>query len=198
MFNESSDSDSDDSSIIVINNYDENRSESDNDSDTNSDDEFEEFQIEPNDEEYDEIYQEDSQHVYSEKENGHYYIGLAKRITYDTIIMVNSVSTNTFFNYPFNRIRDYLAKYSILNIQNAKVHIMKLCILPDETYSVILKTHWIKLVQRHWKKVFKERTRVIAGRRLPQNRFYNEIRGRYPFGLNRLPTLKGMMGKYTT
>jgi hypothetical protein len=203
MFNDYSDSDSEDSSIVVIDNYDASDfetgdSETDNEQDTDSDDDFEEFQIEPDDDEYDEIYQEDSYHVYSEKEDNHYYIGLAKRITQDTMIMVNSVSANTFFTYSFLRIRDYLAKYSIISIKNAKVHIMKLCVLPDETYSVILKTHWLRLVQRTWKKVYKERKRVIKGRRNIQNRFYNETHGRYPNGLNRVPSIHGMMSQYKT
>jgi hypothetical protein len=200
MFYEDSESDSDESSIIFVNNLNVSDSETDQeldtDSDNDSDIEFEEFIIEPDDDEYDEIYQEDSHHVYGEKEHDHYYIGLAKRISIETLLMVNSVSANTFFMYSFPRIRDYLAKYSILNIQNAKVHIMKLCILPDDTYSVILKTHWLRLVQRHWKKIFKERKHVIKGRCKIQNRFYKEIHGRYPYGLNYVPTIHGMLSEY--
>lgn len=202
MFYDSSDSDSDDSSVVinVVDTSDSESSDSETDqeidTDSDSDVEFEEFIIEPDDDEYDEIYQEDSYHVYSEKENDHYYIGLAKRISTETLLMVNSVSANTFFMYSFLRIRDYLAKYSIISIQNAKVHIMKLCILPDETYSVILKTHWLRLVQRTWKKVYNDRKRVLKGRRKIQNLFYKEVHGRYPNGLNFVPTIYGMMQAY--
>jgi len=197
MFYENSDSDSEDSSFIIIDNNETSDSETDQEIDTDSENDFEEFIIEPDDDEYDEIYQEDSLHIYSEKEHDNYYIGITKRLNSDVLLMVNSVSANTFFMYSFPRIRDYLAKYSILNIQNAKVHIMKLCILQDETYSVILKTHWIRLVQRHWKKVFKERKWVIKGRRNIQNQFYKEVHGKYPYGLNRLPSIHGMMRHYT-
>jgi len=172
-------------------------SETDIETDSDSDNEFEEFEVEPNDWEYDEIYQEDSLHVYSEKEDGNYYIGLAKyMVKQDVLLMINSVSANTFFRYSFQRIRDYLSKYSLINTQNAKVHIMKLCILPDETYSIVLKTHWIRLIQRHWKKVYKERVRVIRGRRSIKNMLLKEINGRYPDGLNRFPGIHGMLECY--
>ena len=194
-------SESDDSSIIFVNNLDinENSSETNTDSEQDSDSEIDEFEVEVNDWEYDEIYQDDSHHVYSEKQHDHYYIGLAKR-TYtdgrDILLMVNSVSPFVFFQYGFERIRRYLAQYSIVRVENAKIHIMKLCILDDGTYSVVLKTHWLRLVQRHWRKVYAERKRVIKGRRNLLNLRYREIHGKYSYGFNHLPSLRGMMRKY--
>jgi hypothetical protein len=194
-----SDSDSEDS-IVIINEYNDNsESETDIETDSDSDNEIEEFEVEPNDWEYDEIYQEDSLHVYSEKENNAYYVGLAKyMVKQNVLLMINSVSANTFFRYSFQRIRDYLGKYSLINVQNAKIHIMKLCILPDDTYSVVLKTHWLRLIQRHWKKVYKERARVIRGRRSIKNMLLKEIHGRYPGDLNRIPGIHGMLECYKT
>lgn len=195
--NSDSESDSEDSSFIVIaNNIETSDSETDKEIDTDSEDEIEEFEVELNDWEYDEIYQEDSNHVYSEKEDNHYYIGLTKRLNSDVLLMMNSISPTVFFRYSFSRVREYLVKYSIMNIQNAKVHIMKLCILPDETYSVVLKTHWLRLVQRHWRKVYNERMRVIKGRRNIKNQSFKEIRGKYPYGLNRIPSIQGMLNHY--
>jgi hypothetical protein len=192
-----SESDSDDSSIIFVNDLNAYSSDSDQDTDHDHDEEMQEFEIEPDDEEYDEIYAEDSEHVYSEKEDGHCYIGIAKyMVAQKVIMMVNTVSPSVFFRYSYKRISEYLAKYSILRIQNAKIHIMKLCILPDDTYSVVLKTHWIRLIQRHWKKVFRERKRVIKGRLSFNNRYLNEINGRYPYGLNRIPSICGMLSCY--
>jgi hypothetical protein len=191
-------SESDDSSIIFVNNLDinENSSETNTDSEQNSDSEIDEFEVEVNDWEYDEIYQDDSHHVYSEKQHDHYYIGLAKRLNNDLLLMVNSVSPFVFFQYGFERIRRYLAQYSIVRVENAKIHIMKLCILDDGTYSVVLKTHWLRLVQRHWRKVYAERKRVIKGRRNLLNLRYREIHGKYSYGFNHLPSLRGMMRKY--
>jgi len=204
MVDYDSDNDSDsidsDSSIVFVNDLNGSEISSINETDneySDSDDDMEEFIIEPNDWEYDEIYQDDSHHVYSEKEHDKYYIGLAKRYQQNILLMVNSVSPWTFFHYGFERIRQYLTQYSIIRLENAKVHIMKLCILEDGTYSVILKTHWLRLVQRHWKKVYAERKRVIRGRRNIKNQYLREINGKWTQGLNRIPTLQGMLRNYT-
>ena len=198
-YDSESDSDSEGSSIIFVNdlNAAESETSTDNENSTDSEDEMEEFMVEFNDWEYDEIYQDDSHHVYSEKQHGHYYIGIAKRVSSDVLLMVNSVSPFVFFQYRFERLRDYLAKYSVVRIQNARVHIMKLCILPDETYSVILKTHWLRLVQRHWRKTYEERKRVIKGRRNLANLRHREIHGKWPYGLNRIPNIRGMLYQYS-
>jgi hypothetical protein len=200
-----SDSDSIDSGSTIVFVNDLNGSEissvneTDNEYSSDSDNDFEEFDIIPNEWEYDEIYQDDSHHVYSEKEHEHYYIGLTKRTHSggrDVLLMVNSVSPFVFFQYEFERIRKYLAEYSIVRVENAKVHIMKLCILEDGTYSVLLKTHWLRLVQRHWKKVYAERKKVFRGRRNLANLKHREIYGRWPNGLNRFPSLHGLMMQY--
>lgn len=199
------DSDSDNSvdsgSTIVFPNENEYSSESntDNEYSSDSDSDADEFQVEINDWEHDEIYQEDSNHVYSEKEHGHYYVGLAKRLRTDgreILLMVNSVSLFAFFKYGFERVRRYLAQYSIVRVENARVHIMKLCILEDGTYSVVLKTHWLRLVQRHWRKTYQERKRVIKGRRNLVNLRHREMNGKWPQGLNHVPTLRGMLSEY--
>lgn len=189
-------SESDDSSIIFVNDLNVNEYSSETNTDSEDDSDMEEFEVEVNDWEYDEIYQDDSHHVYSEKQHDHYYIGLAKRLNSDLLLMVNSVSPFVFFQYGFERVRRYLAQYSIVRVENAKIHIMKLCILPDQTYSVVLKTHWLRLVQRHWRKVYAERKRVIKGRRNLMNLRYREIHGKYSYGFNHLPSLRGMMRKY--
>jgi hypothetical protein len=208
-----SDSDGDDDSnnsidsgsTIVFPNEDENENSSesntDNEYSSDGDSVFEEFEVEINDWEHDEIYQEDSHHVYSEKEHDHYYVGLAKRLRTDgrdILLMVNSISLFVFFQYEFERVRRYLAQYSIVRVENARVHIMKLCILEDGTYSVVLKTHWLRLVQRHWRKTYQERKRVIKVRRNLVNLRHREIYGRWPPGLNNLATLRGMLIDYKT
>jgi hypothetical protein len=199
-----SDSDSDleseesDSTIIFVN-QEEQSSETNTDTEYDTEDDMEEYGIEPYSWEYDEIYQEDSHHVYSEKEDGNYYIGLTKQIISDCrnlLLMVNSVSPIVFFQYEFERIHQYLLQYSIMRLENTKVHIMKLCILEDETYSVVLKTHWLRLVQRHWKKVYQERKRVIRGRRNINNLRHRENYGRWTQGLNCLPNLNGILVQY--
>jgi hypothetical protein len=194
-----SDTDSDESSLIV-NDFNLSDSESDNNSEFDSDNSSE-FDLDSDDDgefdgRFDDIYQADSYHVYSEKIDGHCYIGTAKRIVPGVLLMVNSVSIQTFYRFSFSRVHEYLSKYSIVNMPNAKIHIMKLCVLEDETYSVILKTHWLRLVQRHWKKVFKERWQKLMSRCSLQNQIYRQLNGKYPGGLNVMPGIYGMMNCY--
>lgn len=186
---------SDGSTIIIRQDYtSSDYSESDSELELSTDSEYDDF-----DEDYNEIYENDSQHMYSEKINGQYYIGISKYIyQFNTILLVNSVSPTVFFRYSFNRIYDYLSKYSVIRMQNAKVHIMKLDILSDGTYSVILKTHWLRLIQRHWKKIFKTRKQIIKKRCSIINILSREIYGRYPNELNSLPDIYGMMHCYST
>jgi hypothetical protein len=191
-----SDSESSGSDILV---YD-NPIDSDNDSDSDDDVVLIPQQLNmvgDDDDDDDEIYQEDSAHLYSEKLEGHYYIGLAKRVFRHSLLLVNSVSATTFFRYPFYQIRNYLVKYSILEVNQAKVHIMKLCITEDQTFTVVLKTLWIRLIQRHWRRVVAIRHRIMKSRCCSKNRYISEISGRYPIGLRRLPGLQGLLSSYS-
>jgi hypothetical protein len=208
MYDEGSDSDTDssDSSVIIVERqYGYGDSDNDSDSDTASLDESDHELIVPlpvfnmieDNGEDDEIYQEDSVHLYSEKLEGHYYIGLAKRLRSDSLLLVNSVSPTTFFRYPFHQIRNYLIKYSILEVYQAKVHIMKLCITDDEIFTVVLKTHWLRLIQRHWKKVYSEKKQIMRCRCNLRSLHTRELCGKFPVGLRNLPGLGGMLECYS-
>ena len=58
---------------------------------------------------------------------------------------------------------------------------------------VVLKTIWLRLIQRTWKRVYKERVRVIALRCSLQCQRHMELTGRYIEGAHYLPRLQGMM-----
>ena len=201
-----SDSDSSDSIVVIDTNehgYSETDSECETDYDSldESDDEFivplPVFNMIEDHGEDDEIYQEDSAHLYSEKLEGHYYIGLAKRLRSDSLLLVNSVSPTAFFRYPFHQIRNYLIKYSILEVYHAKIHIMKLCVTDDEIFTVVLKTHWLRLIQRHWKKVYSEKKRIMRCRCNLRSLHTRELCGKFPMGLRNLPGLGGMLECYS-
>ena len=85
----------------------------------------------------------------------------------------------------------------MVNIKKPKIHIMKLNILNDGTYSVILKTYWIKIIQRHWKKVFIIRNSIIKKRMTNSIQRNFELRGNYGIGLNRIPTIYGLLKAYS-
>jgi hypothetical protein len=66
------------------------------------------------------------------------------------------------------------------------------------THNVIIKTYWIRLIQRHWKKTYKMRMDFIQLRKRLSNQRYFELKGRYIIGSNVLPpSLNGMLGGYS-
>jgi hypothetical protein len=173
-------------------------SESDSDSDNDSIVIIDEFDIDDMDEDnLEQIERQDADHLYNEKEHGHYYIGLYKYMRNPKIfLMANTVSTRIFFKFEFQRIFRYLNCYSSIRIQDPKVEIMQLHILEDQTYSVVLKTHWIRLIQRHWKKAFHKRREITKAIKSPRALMHREVHGRFPYGLNRIPSIWGLMRDY--
>ena len=65
--------------------------------------------------------------------------------------------------------------------------------LPDGYRVAILKTFWIRIVQRKWKKVFAERMRVIELRKKICNMQCRFISGHWPFECNYIPSIVGML-----
>lgn len=150
------------------------------------------------DEELDDLYDNDTDFIEREKNNHHYYIGICKRSrAYDYYLLVNAVSPKLFYNTRYDLLVRYLQEYSVIYMSDPRIEIMKLYILPDGTYTVSIKTHWIRLIQRHWKKILSTRKRLWQLRGTIKSFFYFQFAGRYPDGLNALPTLYGMLGCYS-
>lgn len=64
--------------------------------------------------------------------------------------------------------------------------------LPGDECVAILKTHWLRLIQRTWKKMFQQRLNVTKLRKNPRNIRYREINGKWS-QCCRMPTLQGML-----
>jgi hypothetical protein len=140
------------------------------------------------------IFREESGYIDTDKADGKYYIGIYKYNYYRKIlILTNSVSTKSFLKFPYMDILRYLYFYSIVRPPVPKINIYSLSILPDGSYSVILKTHWLRIIQRNWKRTFKERSQILLKRRSVQSLYNLQITGRYPDGLNSIPSIHGML-----
>jgi hypothetical protein len=74
-----------------------------------------------------------------------------------------------------------------------KPEIAECIYLKNNEYIAILKTFWIRLVQRTWKRVFNERHIVILKRKSPVSLNYRLIHGKWPNNCNYLPSLYGML-----
>uniref|UniRef100_A0A6C0ARV3 Uncharacterized protein n=1 Tax=viral metagenome TaxID=1070528 RepID=A0A6C0ARV3_9ZZZZ len=143
---------------------------------------------------YEDIFDEDQDHLDIDKADGNYYIGMQAYVPYRHIMLItNSISAPTFFKYSGNRICGYLYRYSVIRVSNPSIDIIKLSILPDDSYSVITKTHWLRLVQRTWKRVYQERQKVLINRAKISSQRHFELHGQYPYGLNYMPSLRGML-----
>lgn len=77
-----------------------------------------------------------------------------------SLIMNNSVSVETFFKYKANYIEKVI-NWDQVNGNPCKINILKLEI-NDNMYFVSIKTYWIRLIQRHWKKIFQQRQEKIT------------------------------------
>jgi len=88
-------------------------------------------------------------------------------------------------------IRNY---HNIISKSNyIKPEIGEYIILPTQEAIAILKTVWLRIIQRKWKKVFSERQTIIKHRCLNASINSREIYGKWPQTCNNLPGLKGML-----
>jgi hypothetical protein len=148
-------------------------------------------------EKYMKIYEEETNFLEKEKINNNYYIGIsAKYVRNEHFILVNSISAKSFLKYHQNTVIEYLKYFTGFYLKNPRLHIMQLNIdTIDETYNVILKTYWIRLIQRTWKNIYKKRKEVIENRKQIGSILYCKIYGRYRSNENYLPTIHGMLYK---
>jgi len=171
-----------------------------------------------NDDEYDYIYDEDEEHVLSDKIHKKYYIGKCYKLWSDFhkiekddyIYHAISVSPNIFFKYSYTDIINYLNIFSSFNCYNyyqnifnrrtiQNTEIMQTIIIQKDNlphYTVVLKTYWLRLIQRHWKHTYKVQKYIINQRCKPQNIRFREIHGLYPKKFSYIPGIKGLLNCY--
>lgn len=88
-------------------------------------------------------------------------------------------------------IRNY---HNIISNPNyIKAEIGEYIILPTQEAIAILKTFWLRIIQKKWKKVFQERKNIIRQRCHLSNLSIREMRGRWPDSCFNLPGLRGIL-----
>jgi hypothetical protein len=144
----------------------------------------------------DEIAESEEDFLDSDKQTNHYYIGSAIYYPeYESIQLDTAVSPTTLFSYNLNDIQLYLAEYSICNVMRTlpHIHILQLDIKPDGEYCAIIKTFWLKMVQRAWKKQFAKRQTIIRSRGHITAQRHFGLTGTYPRDLRNIPGLRGLL-----
>jgi hypothetical protein len=83
---------------------------------------------------------------------------------------------------------DIINHSSYLNIEIGQIYYLK----GDECVCII-KTFWIKIIQRAWKKIYQIRKRIHQLRRRPDSIFYRQITGKWYNNCDYLPSFRGML-----
>lgn len=145
--------------------------------------------------EFDNIYLLESEFADSDKYSGQYIIGIScgPFNPLFTELFTAGVSSRTFFRFPFASVVHYLYCSSVVYLQSPTIDIIQIYIDPQDRYIAIKKTFWLRLVQRRWKKIYRERCDIWARRTHLSSLRYREIYGKYQVGLRVLPTIYGMM-----
>lgn len=124
--------------------------------------------------------------------NNKYYIGLVAYQN-ENILLASSVTVKTFMNFYNDKLLHFLNHYSINSKTTFdKLEIMKVYIENQDTINesicALVKTSWIRIIQRNWKRVFKERQDFI------NNNLCEYLRKR-ELGVNhsKIPTIHGML-----
>lgn len=90
--------------------------------------------------------------------------------------------------------RIYRNYASIISKTNyIKPEIAECVYLETQECVAVLKTVWIKLIQRKWKNVVHARREVTRKRSRPDAQHFKEINGRWPDDCLNYPSLKGML-----
>jgi hypothetical protein len=92
---------------------------------------------------------------------------------------------------PHPSIRNFVQIVSRENY--IKPEIAECIMLPTQERVAILKTVWLRLIQRTWKRVFKQRQHVILLRCHPKSLLFREVHGRWPSYCCLLPSIRGML-----
>jgi hypothetical protein len=126
----------------------------------------------------------------------HHYLvtGRFKKFNIEYINKIIRFLNNCYLylpNYSHSIYRNY--RNIILNPNYLKPEIAECIDLDTQERIAIIKTIWIKLIQRTWKNIFKKRKEIILKRCNPFSLRYREIYGKWPKDCSNYPTLKGMM-----
>jgi len=141
----------------------------------------------------DAIFEMDEEFIDADKLDAAYYIGLPGFLaSQNQLLLMNSISPGAFFKHDHEAVLKYLVEYSTSRIHKPNIHILQVHLDENQAYNVTIKTFWLKLVQRSWKRVFLERQQIIS-----QNKNPLLIQGRSLGNAShpKLPSIRGLLAK---
>ena len=90
---------------------------------------------------------------------------------------------------------EYIRNYNnIIKRSNyIKPEIGEIRYLRGDECVCIIKTFWIKIIQRAWKKIYKTRQQIFRMRCRPDSIVYRQITGKFPDNCVFMPSIRGML-----
>jgi hypothetical protein len=104
----------------------------------------------------------------------------------------NSNSNSKFTKHSL--IRNY--NHIIKHINYMIPEIAQCILLPTGERMCIIKTMWLKFIQRKWKQVYQKRQEIMNNRKQIASILFRERNGKWGSNCNNLPSLKGMLYNY--
>lgn len=151
-------------------------------------------------EQIDNVYYEDEDYQEQEIPDGGYVLGLCKYYGGNTndYILVNKVSVRSFFKFLFEDVMAFLSSYSLIHMRFTELDLIKLQYKYDEEgnmiYRCIIKTRYIRVIQRAWRRVLNRRREIWKKRCSPKYLMERQIYGKWISPqVTGLPSIYGML-----
>ena len=93
--------------------------------------------------------------------------------------------------FPHTLLRNYnniIKQPKYLNLEIGKIYYLN-----GGECVCIIKTFWLKIVQRAWKKVYKRRQQIRQRRSRPDSILYRQFSGKWPESCVHIPSIIGML-----
>lgn len=155
------------SSTVIYNTDDDTRSSSSSSENSSIDEDFDFSILSINgDFEYDDADQEniitehigtlETEYLDTDMSNGQYIIGMAHKMK-GVYMLASSISPTTYFKYSNEEIKKYLFMNSIYYLRRPRIDILQLHITPDGLYTCVVKTYWLRIIQKRWRTIYARR-----------------------------------------
>lgn len=94
-----------------------------------------------------------------------------------------------------NKCHPFIRKYKHIISRNDYIqpHIAEVIYLPSGECVAIIKTFWLRIIQRAWKRVFKERQHIFRIRHRNSSIKYREMHGHWSPDCRHLPCIQGLL-----
>lgn len=135
---------------------------------------------------------------YTECVDNEYCIGTYSNID-NELILTMRIHLKTFYKYSQEVLVPYMYYSTEIPMHEQRIsvrtHVLQVVILEDDTFTVLVKTFWIRIIQRTWKRIFKQRSLyVLCLKKMAST--YSPLRDRLKQNLGQYPGLRGMLSPY--